>query len=57
LVGGVVLRFFIGAVALAVICVLFGLPVAVVLRWVPVTATERKMASSSDRDSAPSVPN
>jgi NhaP-type Na+/H+ and K+/H+ antiporter len=57
LVGGVVLRFFIGALALAVICVLFGLPVAVVLGWVPVTATERKMASSSDRGSAPSVPN
>ncbi|MGA9605103.1 MAG: hypothetical protein WBQ82_13410 [Methyloceanibacter sp.] len=51
------MRFFIGALALAVICVLFGLPVAVVLGWVPITATERKMASSSDRDSAPSVPN
>ncbi|MGH6750178.1 MAG: hypothetical protein ACRECI_12790 [Methyloceanibacter sp.] len=52
------MRFFIGALALAVICILFGLPVAVVLGWVPITATERKMASSSDRDNAPSsVPN
>ena len=51
------MRFFIGALALAVICVLFGLPVAAVMGWVPITATERKMASSSDKVSAPSVPN
>ncbi len=51
------MRFFIGALALAVICVLFGLPVAVVLGWVPITATERQVASSSDKSKAPSVPN
>ncbi len=51
------MRFFIGALALAVIFALVGLPVAAVLGWVPLTATERKMASSGDKVSAPSVPN
>jgi hypothetical protein len=43
--------------ALSVILVLAGLPVAVVLGWVPLTATERKVASSGDKVSAPAVPN
>ncbi len=51
------MRFFIGTLALAVICVLLGLPVAAVMGWVPITATERQMASSSDKASTPSVPN
>ena len=51
------MRFFIGALALAVICVLFGLPAAVVLGWIPITASERKVASTSVNGRAPSVPN
>ena len=51
------MRFFIGALALAVLTVFVGLPVAVVLGWVPLTATERQMASSNDKDEAPSVSN
>jgi hypothetical protein len=51
------MRFFIGALALTVICVLLGLPVAAVLGWVPVTATERKVASSGDKSNAPAIPN
>jgi hypothetical protein len=50
----VVMRFFIGALALAVLIVVVGLPVAVVLGWVPITTTERQMVSSSDKD-APSA--
>jgi hypothetical protein len=48
------MRFFIGALALSVILVLVGMPVAAVLGWVPLTSTERKVASSS---STPSIPN
>jgi hypothetical protein len=51
------MRFFIGALALAVIFVLVGLPVAAVLGWVPLTATERKVASSGDKSDTPAVPN
>ena len=51
------MRFFIGALAFAVLCVLIGLPVAAVMGWVPLTATERKMASSSDKIATPSIPN
>lgn len=51
------MRFFIGALALTVIFVLVGLPVAAVLGWLPITATERKMASSGDKNGTPSVPN
>jgi hypothetical protein len=51
------MRFFIGALALAVLTILVGLPVAVAVGWVPITATERQMASSNDKDDAPSVSN
>ncbi len=51
------MRLFIGALALAVLLVLVGLPVAVALGWVPLNATERKLASSSDKVAAPSIPN
>jgi hypothetical protein len=51
------MRFFIGALALAVLTILVGLPVAVAVGWVPITATERQMASSNDNDDAPSVSN
>jgi hypothetical protein len=51
------MRFFIGALALAVICVLFGLPVAVAMGWVPINASHRQIASASVKDRAPSVPN
>lgn len=54
---GVEMRFFIGALALTVICVLVGLPVAAVLGWVPLTATERKVASSGDKSDTPALPN
>ena len=51
------MRFFIGALALAVLTVFVGLPVAAVLGWVPLTATERQMASSSDKSDTPAIPN
>jgi hypothetical protein len=51
------MRFFIGALALAVIFVLVGLPVAAVLGWVPLAATERKVANSGDKSDTPAVPN
>ena len=51
------MRFFIGALALTVIFVFVGLPVAAVLGWVPLTATERKVASSSEKSATAAVPN
>jgi hypothetical protein len=45
------MRFFTGALALAVICVLFGSPVAFVLGWSPLRAGDRQKASSSGKDS------
>jgi hypothetical protein len=51
------MRFFIGALALTVIFVMVGLPAAVVLGWVPITATERKMANSSEQIGRPAIPN
>ncbi len=51
------MRLFIGALALAVLLVLVGLPVAAVLGWVPLNVTERKLASSADKLAAPSIPN
>lgn len=44
------MRFFIGALALAVICVLFGSPAAFVLGWSPLSAGDRQKASSSGKD-------
>jgi hypothetical protein len=40
------MRFFVGALALAVICVLFGSPAAFVLGWSPLSAGDRQKASS-----------
>jgi hypothetical protein len=40
------MRFFVGALALAVICVLFGSPAAFVLGWSPLSAGNRQKASS-----------
>ena len=51
------MRFFIGALALTVIGVLVGLPVAAVLGWVPITATERRVASSGDKSETPAITN
>jgi hypothetical protein len=31
--------------------------VATVLGWVPITATERKLASSGDKSDTPAIPN
>lgn len=50
------MRFFIGALALTVLATLVGLPVAAALGWVPLKATERKVASSADKVASP-VPN
>jgi hypothetical protein len=54
---GVVMRFFIGALALAVICVIFGAPTALLLGWTPLTASGRQIVSASVKDHAPSVSN
>jgi hypothetical protein len=43
------MRFFTGALALAVICVLFGSPVAFVLGWSPLSAGDRQKASSTGK--------
>jgi hypothetical protein len=40
------MRFFVGALALAVICVLFGSPAAFVIGWSPLSAGDRQKASS-----------
>ncbi|HEX2446907.1 MAG TPA: hypothetical protein VHK26_01810 [Methyloceanibacter sp.] len=46
------MRFFIGALALAVICVLLGTPAAFVLGWVPQSAPNRQTAKTDAKDAA-----
>jgi hypothetical protein len=49
------MRFFIGALALAVICVIFGSPAAFVLGWVSLSAGDRHTTGKSTKDRAPAV--
>jgi hypothetical protein len=48
------MRFFVGAVALSVICVLVGGP-ALLFGWRPSPVGHRQMIGKSVKDSAPSV--
>lgn len=49
------MRFFIGALALLVICAIFGSPAVLLLGWSPLTAGDLQKISKSVKDSAPSV--
>jgi hypothetical protein len=51
------MKWFIGALALAVICVMFGAPTASLLGWTPLTASGPQIVSASVKDHAPSVSN
>ncbi len=44
------MRFFVGALALAVLGVLVGAPAAFVLGWAPLSATRRQNASTTTKD-------
>ncbi len=46
------MRFLVGALALAVIGVLFGVPAAVVLGWSPLSAADRQNASTTAKAAA-----
>jgi len=43
------MRFLVGAVAVIVICALFGAPAALLLGWSPLTASNRQMANTSSK--------
>ena len=49
------MRFFVGAIALSVICVLVGGPAALLFGWRPSPVGARQMIGKSVKDSAPSV--
>ena len=49
------MRFFVGAIALSVICVLVGGPAALILGWHPLPVGDRQIVGKSVKDSAPSV--
>ena len=49
------MRFIVGALALAVLGVLVGMPAAFVLGWSPLSATNRQSASTTAKDAAAPV--
>jgi hypothetical protein len=51
------MRFIVGALALAVLGVLIGVPAAVVLGWSPLSAANRHNASATAKAAAVAEPN
>jgi hypothetical protein len=51
------MRFFTGALALAVICVLVGTPAAFVLGWSPLSATKRQHVNTPAKNESAPVSN
>jgi hypothetical protein len=49
------MRFFVGALALSVICVLVGGPAALLVGWRPSPVGDRQMIGKSVKDRGPSV--
>lgn len=49
------MRFFIGALALAVICAVFGSPAVLLMGWRPLTVSDRQIISSKIKSGAPAV--